>query len=189
MRAMLSRMSAARRLTLREWFDLDEDDSRELVDGALAECEVPSTPHEAVVAWLIVLLSGHYVSRGGFVFGSGVKLAIGRDRGRIADVVCYAPGRKPELGLVSTPPDIVVEVVSNRPRDVRRDRIEKAADYAAFGVKQYWLVDPRVRTFEVWQLTRRRYVRIAAATKGILRVQKLAVDVGALWAHVDRLTR
>ncbi|HSQ64345.1 MAG TPA: Uma2 family endonuclease [Polyangiaceae bacterium] len=188
-------MPAAAHATLEAWLALDEDDSRELVDGVLEEAEVPTPIHETVVRWLVVWLDAYFRPRGGFVFASGIKLAIRRNRGRIADVVCYAAGRTPEIdGLVRTPPDIVIEVISRTPRDAARDRIQKPADYASFGVKQYWLVDPHARSFEVWQLAaRRRHVRLAAATGG--KIQRLpgyaglTIDVDALWAEVDRLCR
>ena len=193
MRAMLPRMTAARRMTVEQWDELDEDDSRELVDGVLEEAEVTSFIHETAVVWLITLLGPYFRARGGFVAASGVKLVIKPDRGRIADVICYAAGHRPEaVGLVRTPPDILVEVVSPRPRDARRDRIQKPIDYASIGVKQYWLVDPHLRIFEIWRLdAKRRQVRIAAATNG--RIERipglpgLEVDVDALWTEVDRL--
>lgn len=184
-------MGAARKLTVEQWFDrLDRHDLRELVDGVLVECEVPNWPHEALVTWLIVLMGKYFLPRGGFVGGSA-KLAIEKDRGRIPDVTVYAPPHRPELDVTWTPPDIAIEVISSRPRDARRDRIDKADDYAKAGVKHYWLVDPRLRTFEMWRLgSRRRYVREAAASTGAIRIRAfpgLTVDVDAIWRELDRL--
>jgi Uma2 family endonuclease len=182
-------------ITLEQWAALDEDDCRELVDGVLEEEEVPSAIHETVVRWLMMLLDRSIGARGGFVFGSGLKLAVLPRRGRLPDVVCYAPGKKPEArGMVRVPPDIVVEVVSPTPRDERRDRIEKPDDYAAFGVKFYWMVDPELRSFEVWELGGDgRYVRAAAATSGsavkVPGYAEFTIDVDALWAEVDRLEK
>jgi hypothetical protein len=61
--------------TLESWAALDEDDSRELVDGRLEEAEVPTAIHEAVVRWLVILLDAYFRPRGGLVFGPGIKLA------------------------------------------------------------------------------------------------------------------
>jgi Uma2 family endonuclease len=181
------------RMTVDDWALLPEDVQGELVDGSLQEGELPSLVHECIVRWLLLLLSPYFESRGGQVFGSGVKLAIQRNRGRMADVVCFGPGKRPEpRGAVSVPPDIVIEVVSPSPEDERRDRIEKPDDYGAFGVTFYWLVDPEFRSFEVWQLDASgRYTRVCAATSGKVEdvpgCKGLVVDIDAMWARVDRL--
>ncbi len=179
--------------TLEAWAALEEDDSRELVDGRLEDPEVPSAIHEAVVRWILVLLDGHFRPAGGLVFGSGIKLAVRARSGRLPDVVGYRKGRRPEArGVVRVAPDVVVEVVSASPRDERRDRIEKPDDYGAFGVRYYWIVDPDLRSVEIWELgDDARYVRAAAATAG--RIERvpgcdgLSLDLDELWAEVDRL--
>lgn len=186
--------SATRLLSVEQWGDLAEDVEGELVDGVLVEGEMPSFVHETVVSWLLMLLFPYFRARGGFVAPSGVKLAIRPRRGRMADVVCFGPGKRPEpRGVVKTAPDVVVEVVSPTPADERRDRIEKPDDYAALGVKHYWLVDPELRSFEVWELEAGRYVRACAAVAGkVERVpgcEGLVVDLDALWAEVDRLLK
>ena len=180
-------------LTLEAWASLDEDDSRELVDGRLADEEVSSAIHETVVRWLLVLLDAYFRPRRGFVLGSGVKLAVRAQTGRLPDVVCYGPDRRPEArGVVTVPPDIVIEVVSPSPRDERRDRIEKPDDYGAFGVRYYWLVDPDYRSFEVWELgSDGRYVRAATGIAGkvdsVPGCDGLVLDLDALWAEIERL--
>jgi Uma2 family endonuclease len=89
------------------------------------------------------------------------------------------------------PPDIMVEVISRRPRDVRRDRIEKPADYAAFGVRYYWLVQPDARTLEIYELQAAGgYLRIVGASSGVIDVPgcpDLRLDLDAMWAEVARL--
>ena len=184
------------RLTLERWSALDEDVQGELVDGALVEEEVPSTVHEILVAWLVALLQGWRPSKRVLVLGSGLKLGISAARGRIPDAVVYladAP-RPPREGAARVPPSIVVEVVSRTARDGRRDRVEKLGEYAGFGIKWYWLVDPELRSFEILELAPDgRYVHAVAATEGRLDAVPgcpgLVLDLDAAWAEVDAFLR
>lgn len=182
-----------RAMTFDEWAALPEDEPGELVDGRLEEEEVPDLEHELVVAWLVRLL-GTWLGRRGFVFGSEANYAVRPTRGRKPDVAVFldADGsRLPRHGIVRVPPDIVVEVVSPSPRDERRDRIEKMDEYASFGVRYYWLVDPALQSLEVFELTDGRYARAARATEGRLEpvpgCAGLALDLDDLWTELSRL--
>jgi Uma2 family endonuclease len=57
------------------------------------------------------------------------------------------------LGRQPTPmkdvPSIVIEFVSNTSRDRRRDYDDKRAEYAAIGVREYWVIDRFRRTMTV----------------------------------------
>ena len=180
-------------MTVDEWGELDDKDFRELVDGVLEEDEMPSLLHDVAMTWLVVVLAPYFRRRGGFVAAQGPKIVIRADRGRVPDIVCWGAHAKPEIeGLIRRTPEVVVEIVSPRPRDARRDRIDKFADYAEMGVKQYWLVDPKVRTVEIFHLgAKRRYTSVAAAAHGKIRripsLPGLTIDVDALWAELDRL--
>ena len=179
-------------MSLGEWADLDPEIDGELVDGALEAEEMPSIIHETIVAFILGLLRTWLVPRGGFALGSEVKLAVSSRRGRKADVVAYLPGAPRPGGrdkLVRVPPTILVEVITDTPRDARRDRIEKAAEYAAFGVRYYWLVDPEARTLEVFERTRsKKWSRTVAAATGKVQVPGcggLTLDLDKMWREVD----
>jgi Uma2 family endonuclease len=183
-----------RAMTLEEWADLDEDQEGELVDGRLEEEEMTTMAHEVVVAWTMDALRRWLQPQGGWVLASQHKLAVSPRRGRIPDVVAYFPGRPVparEAKLATRPPDVAIEVVSTRPRDARRDRVDKKADYGAWGLPAYWIIDPRVRLLEVLQLgPDGRYVDALSATNGthdIPGCPGLQLDLDALWAEVDRL--
>jgi hypothetical protein len=74
--------AAARPMSISQWVQLPEDEPGELVDGQLVEEEVPDLIHETVVSWLIGLLRGWIIARGGFVFGSEGKFVVAPERGR-----------------------------------------------------------------------------------------------------------
>jgi Uma2 family endonuclease len=182
-------------MTLAQWAQLDEDVSGELVDGVLEDEEMPSVMHELIVGWLIAAFRVWLVGRGGLVGGSEAKLAVRPGRGRKADVFVYLPGRSlpsRHATLLDVPPSIVVEIISPTPRDARRDRVEKVDDYAAFGVLFYWLLDPDLRTLEIWGLDEQgRYVRALGGASGTLSqvpgCAGLELDLDALWAEIDAL--
>jgi Uma2 family endonuclease len=190
----LSKSHPTPELSLDEWFDLPEDQPGELVEGRLEEEEVPDYLHELLVSLLVTTLNNWISSRGGLVAGSEAKFAVGSRRGRKPDVTVYLPGgrRPPARGLIRVPPDIAIEIVSPTPRDGRRDRVEKTADYAAFGVAWYWLLDPQLRSLEILQLDpQSRYLHVLGASTGTLEkipgCEGLALDLDALWAAVDSL--
>lgn len=181
------------RLTVEAWAALPEDTPGELVGGLLAEEEMTDPVHGLAASWLIALLRAWLHGRGGFVFDADVKLAVSEDGGRKADASVYLPGRPspPRRGPLRTPPDIVIEIVTPTPRDERRDRVEKMDEYAAFGVAYYWIVDPALGSFEIFELHGRRYQRAVGATAGqIVPVPGclgLAIDLDALWLELERL--
>jgi Uma2 family endonuclease len=194
-RSSTASTTAGQQITLAEWSRLDEDVAGELVDGLLEEEEMPTVVHELVVIWLGAVLRAWLAGRGGLVGGSEVKLAVGPDRGRKPDLFIYLPGRRlppRSASMVTVPPSIVIEVVTPTPRDARRDRVEKVDDYATFGVDYYWLVDPELRSLEVWELDEsQRYVRALGASQGELAAlpgcEGLSIDLDALWAEIDAL--
>jgi Uma2 family endonuclease len=185
--------TSAGAMTLAAWAELDEDEPGELVDGQLVEEEDGGAEHDIVGAWLVWMLQSWLASRGGFVGLSDTRFGVSRTRGRKPDTYLYLPGRAPpRRGLVTVPPDVMIEIVSPRPKDARRDRVEKVREYAAFGVRFYWIVDPAIRTFEILELgVDGRYAHAAAASEGTIDpvpgCEGLALDLDALWAKVDQL--
>ena len=176
-------------MTIDEWAALPEDVQGELVDGHLEEEEMPSFAHEVVISFLIGFLRGWLRPTGGIAVASGVKVVPVPTRGRIPDACGFFGGHKPApVGALRDAPDIIVEVITPTPRDRRRDRITKLEEYARFGARFYWLVDPDARTFEVFELgSDGRYVRAVGASEGSVPISggNAVLDLDALWAEVD----
>ncbi|WP_272421513.1 Uma2 family endonuclease [Polyangium jinanense] len=178
-------------MTLEQWADMDEDEPGELVDGALVEEEVPTNLHELIVGWLIRVLGNWAAPRSGRVLGSSHKLGVSPRRGRKPDVTVYAPRSKVnwQASLSRVAPLLVVEVISRQARDVRRDRVEKLGDYARFGVRWYWLLDPEVRLLEVLELGAdgRYTIALQASTERVAvpGCEGLELDLANLWREAD----
>ncbi|HEY8599381.1 MAG TPA: Uma2 family endonuclease [Thermomicrobiales bacterium] len=124
---------------------VDEDAHAEWVDGEAIIFMPPSDRHQVLVFWLARVIASYAEF---FDLGE-VRIAPLEMRAR--------PGgsaREPDILFVSRehrdrltpqrlvgPADLIVEVIS--PESVRRDQVEKRREYAAAGVTEYWLVDPR----------------------------------------------
>lgn len=181
-------------MSIDEWAAMPEDDPGELVDGYLQEEEMPGLLHEIVLAWLLSVLRAWVAPRGGLVFGSEAKFAVAARRGRKPDLTMYLQGHPPlpRYGAVRVPPDVAIEIITPTPRDVRRDRVEKLDDYAAFGVHYYWIVDPEQQTLEIFELgSDGRYVRALGATDGIVTAvpgcEGLTLALDELWREAEKL--
>lgn len=179
-----------RPMSIEQWEAMDEDEPGELVDGLLEEEEVPDNPHEVIVSLLVHLLWGWLLPRGdGSVLGSEAKFLLGKRKGRKADLSVFFTPPPRRRGANRAPPDIMVEVISPRPRDRRRDRIQKFHEYAAFGVRWYWLVDGEARTLEIYGLDNGHYNHALSAAEGTVDIpgcEGLTLDLDALWRELDR---
>jgi Uma2 family endonuclease len=65
---------------------------------------------------------------------------------------------------LSGAPDLIAEVLS--PSTAHIDRREKFRLYEKYGVREYWMVDPRDQLVEVWQHQDGRFVLLDAYGSG-----------------------
>jgi Uma2 family endonuclease len=105
-------------------------------------------------------------------------------------------GRNPDLGVVlrGTPkdwrgrrqPSLAAEVVSRG--SIERDYVTKREEYLAFGLDEYWIVDPLERKVTV--LTRQGDIWAEAVFRGEQTIVSLvlpgfATTVAELWVDVE----
>lgn len=141
---MLSRRSNGNLLTPRE-FDRAEfaDGWRyELINGVLIVSPIPSQgergPNDALGHWLNTYRDQH--PEGGCMDSTVFEhtVDVGANRRRADRAIWIGLGRLPRR---ADPPTIVVEFVSRRKRDRRRDYLTKRDEYLAAHVKEYWVID------------------------------------------------
>ncbi|MGH7856830.1 MAG: Uma2 family endonuclease [Candidatus Binatia bacterium] len=94
------------------------------------------------------------------------------------------PGRIRLTYAVEGAPDLMVEILSTS--SVRQDRTTKAALYGRFGVPHYWIVDPDVRTMEIYELDAELYRLVGKhAGEAIVRTALfpcLEIPLADLWS-------
>ena len=183
-----------RTLTLDEYLDSDMEEGYryELARGVLEVSNIPGEPHAMIVFWLVHLLNDYYNLNPGLIrrFGGAGESRIlipGLNSGRHPDVAVLLRGTRPDVrGQVR--PAWAIEVVSAGVRARRRDYETKRAEYLAYGLLEYWIVDRFDRTVTV--LTRdgdawseRVFTGGEAASGRVL--PDFAVPLPALWAVAD----
>ncbi len=134
----------------------------EIVAGELYASPRPATPHALVSSSLGGELLGPFQrgrgGPGGWIILDEPELHLGGDV-LVPDLAGWRRERMPKLPRVpalTVAPDWICEVIS--PSTEARDRGAKLPAYAREGVRHVWLVDPDVRTLEVFRLEGTRYV-------------------------------
>jgi Uma2 family endonuclease len=80
------------------------------------------------------------------------------------------PTSRPDQFLRAVP-DLVVEILS--PTTAKRDRIERKQIYERNGIDEYWIVDSRAKTVEVFSLGERGYGAAQTFGSGYIRSKVL----------------
>jgi Uma2 family endonuclease len=146
-----------RPLTITDWEAMPYGDGKryEIIEGELFVSCSPGLTHQRVTANLITLFViflmenpiGEYVPTPGLIFSeySGV----------IPDLVVFLNQKSDAIitgERITGPPDLVIEVLSPGPANIRRDRMIKLQLYSKHGVPEYWIVDPRSLAVEQYVL-------------------------------------
>ena len=164
----------------------DETERYEIYDGKLISMSpAPHYYHQKLLAKLYLLIAAFLPEHpiGEAVFAP-VDVVFAPDNVAQPDLLFIA---NENAGIIKQsvfgPPDLAVEIVS--PSGIRRDRYEKLEQYARFGVKEYWIIDPANRSAEILALRDGRYVLHSSAagsgTVSSLVLEGLAFETGQLF--------
>jgi Uma2 family endonuclease len=151
-----------------EYLDLDTNHLVELSNGYLEFPPMPTTTHQMIVAYLYRLLLAFVAAHDlGSVLFAALPVRLWRRKFREPDVVFM---RKEHAKRIREQywngADLVMEVVSGKGKDRRRDLVKKRAEYARAGIPEYWIVDPREEQITVLRSARKRYVVHGEFSKG-----------------------
>ncbi len=147
--------------TREAWLRLPSDGWRyEVIDGELYMTPPPSPEHQVRSNELAYRMTHHVKTHQlGIVLTApvGVRLS-GRDVPIQPDIVFVSAARRSIIheDHIEGAPDLVVEVLS--PSNWAYDRKEKFTVYLSAGIPEYWIVDYRKRTIEVFVLEDGEYL-------------------------------
>jgi Uma2 family endonuclease len=140
-------------MTAEELMELEGPNRHELIKGELLTMPPPKFEHGRVVAnpTLLLLLHVRANNLGSVYTETGYKLETNPDTVLGPDVSFLAHKRADELSDQYYPgaPDVAVEVLS--PSD-KRPRVEsKTRLWLSLGARSVWVVNPKLRTVEVFR--------------------------------------
>lgn len=136
----------------------DDGKQYEVVQGVLMMSPAPEIPHRGIVEEINAYLREHvFLKRRGLVLTGpvDVELAIGTVVQPDVLVVLKEHLNRVQEKRVRGVPDLAVEVIS--PSSATYDRLVKYSVYERAGVPEYWLVNSRKQTIEVFVLDEGHY--------------------------------
>ncbi|PSN18579.1 hypothetical protein C7271_11820 [filamentous cyanobacterium CCP5] len=134
----------------------DSGNRYEIISGELQVTRAPHWRHQKIAdkicaalnAWSTESSLGEAVTAPGIVFSEWDAV--------IPDVVWasddhLAETLDEESGHLMGPPELIVEILSRTPKDRQRDQTTKLKLYSVQGVREYWIVDPKLKSIEVYR--------------------------------------
>ena len=152
------------KLTYEDYRNAPESERQryELSEGELIMVPSPNVYHQRILGNLGFLLREFVKEHGlGYVYFAPLDVVFSEDTVLQPDILFISKERAESIAEegIRGAPDLVVEILSKA--TAKRDRTYKKALYARYGVKEYWLVDPAIKTIEVLELHEHGFERIA----------------------------
>ncbi|MBC8181990.1 Uma2 family endonuclease [candidate division KSB1 bacterium] len=154
-----SYLAKRKRYTYEEYLNLPDDCKRyEVINGELIMVAAPYTIHQTVSGnleyELRTFVKNHKLGR---IFDAPTDVVLDKTNVVQPDILFIARDR---LNIITEKningaPDLVIEILSSS--TAYYDLIEKKEIYEQFGVKEYWIVDPKKQRVDVFQNIKQRF--------------------------------
>ena len=162
----------------------EDGNTYEILEGDLYVTPSPSPIHQRVSKRLQRQLEAYFEATGlGEVFNAPLDVILSKGDVVEPDLIVVTDPAQVSNRAVEGPPLLLVEILS--PSSIERDRILKAARYAALGVPHYWIVDLEARVIECYRRIGTKYEPIARAQAPAALQHPdwpdLAIDTATIW--------
>jgi Uma2 family endonuclease len=171
--------------------DITEGQKAEFINGEIVIQSPAKLAHIRISGLLLTLLST-YVSIHGYGLVGHEKMLISLTRNDYEPDICvFSKSKSDEFTQEQwqfPTPDFVVEVFS--PSTEHIDRTIKFEDYAAHGVKEYWIIDPDPETIEQYVLAGNAYRLLVKVQTGTIRsrvIEGFDIPVRAVFDEQENL--
>jgi Uma2 family endonuclease len=132
----------------------------EIINGELVRKQAPTTDHQSI-AFEIVMRLGNFVkkNKSGKVLFAPLDVVLEEENMYHPDILFIKKERMfivdEKEKVVMGAPDLAIEILSKS--TAADDKGDKKDNYEKFGVKEYWLVDPVKKSFEIYNLINDRF--------------------------------
>ncbi|SNZ16856.1 Uma2 family endonuclease [Hydrogenobacter hydrogenophilus] len=168
-----------KKYTIEDYEKLPEGSPYQLIEGELVVSPAPSPEHQRVSIRLSVMLFHHLKEKTkGEVLYAPVDVYLDEENAYQPDIVVVLEGSKAKITQrgIEGPPDIVVEILS--PSTAYYDLRVKKDVYEKAGVKEYWIVDPYMKSIEIYSNTPEGFKLLSEAKRqGRVRSELLSIEL------------
>lgn len=159
-----------RKYTFEDYLNLPEGSNYQLINGELIMAPAPEIKHQQVSKKLFFILYQNVEQTGkGFVFYSPIDVLIDSYNVFQPDIVVILKENEYKIKqkFIEGAPDVVIEIIS--PSTAYYDLVEKKERYLKAGVKEYWIVDPKVKSVEILKNETGNFITLSKAViKGVI---------------------
>jgi Uma2 family endonuclease len=181
---------AKKRAVYDDLYGIPENMTGEIIDGELIVTPRPSRKHVYTTSALETKVAAHYQfgeggGPGGWIILVEPEIGLGENI-LVPDLAGWKRERFPieePHNWISVAPDWVCEILS--PSTALIDRVEKMPLYAQHQVSHAWLIDPVLKTLEVFKFESGRWVVLGVYAKSATAHAEpfldIALNLGLFW--------
>jgi Uma2 family endonuclease len=131
----------------------------ELLDGQIVQRSSPHYQHQSVIGNLFEALKIFVrEKKSGTVLFAPIDVYLDEENYVVPDLIYLSEENKNKLspeGYIKGSPDIIAEVLS--PSTAKHDKGDKMKIYKKHRVAEYWLIDPKARSVEIYVFRQNDY--------------------------------
>jgi Uma2 family endonuclease len=154
-----SYITQRKKYTYQDYLDLPDDGSRyELINGELVMTPAPNTIHQTVTNNLEDSLRSFLrKNKTGKMFHAPYDVVLSKKNVLQPDILYISAERSGIIteNNVAGVPDLIIEILS--PGTAYYDLLEKKEIYEQFGIKEYWIVDPKKQRIDIYRNVEQRF--------------------------------